>query len=220
MMNLQQSLESTADGAFAVDLNLRIIHWNQAAQDILGYDKGETIGRRCHQILNGLDDNRRLFCTACCAVARSISRREPVANYDILALTKRGRRCWLNISVITYRDQANGGNPFIIHLFRNSAMVKGLESLFNKGLEFGRYDDRIPVMCPAGGIRPQINDLTRREREVLSLMAEGFGTREIAQTLVISRNTARNHIQNILQKLHVHRRTEAVAYAIRNGLAK
>ena len=53
--------------------------------------------------------------------------------------------------------------------------------------------------------------LTRREREVLRLMAGGAGTEAIARTLVISPQTARTHIQNILAKLQVHSRLEAAA---------
>jgi DNA-binding NarL/FixJ family response regulator len=48
-------------------------------------------------------------------------------------------------------------------------------------------------------------------------LAEGLDTRDLAQRLVISPNTARNHIQHILQKLQVHSRTEAVATTIRHG---
>jgi DNA-binding CsgD family transcriptional regulator len=50
------------------------------------------------------------------------------------------------------------------------------------------------------------------------LMAEGKSTERIAALLSISRPTARNHIQNIFQKLHVHSRAEAVAYAFQHGL--
>jgi DNA-binding NarL/FixJ family response regulator len=53
--------------------------------------------------------------------------------------------------------------------------------------------------------------LTRREREVLRLMASGAGTEAIAKALVISPQTARTHIQNILTKLEVHSRLEAAA---------
>ena len=63
-----------------------------------------------------------------------------------------------------------------------------------------------------------LDKLTPREQEVLFLLAKGYSTRETAQSLVISPNTVRNHIQNIFQKLHVHRRAEAVAFAINHGL--
>jgi two-component system, NarL family, nitrate/nitrite response regulator NarL len=60
--------------------------------------------------------------------------------------------------------------------------------------------------------------LTKREREVLLLLAEGRNQREIAQALVISEKTVATHIQHILEKLGVHSRAEAVALAHRSGL--
>jgi DNA-binding NarL/FixJ family response regulator len=60
--------------------------------------------------------------------------------------------------------------------------------------------------------------LTGREREVLNLLAQGGDNESIAATLVISPQTARTHIQNVLVKLRVHSRLEAAALAIRDGL--
>ena len=64
----------------------------------------------------------------------------------------------------------------------------------------------------------RLGRLTAREREVLSLLAEGGDNDSIAQVLVISPQTARTHIQNVLVKLGVHSRLEAAALAIQNGL--
>lgn len=60
--------------------------------------------------------------------------------------------------------------------------------------------------------------LTRREKEVLALLADGADKHAIAQALVISPQTARTHIQNVLAKLRVHSRLEAVALVRRNGI--
>jgi DNA-binding NarL/FixJ family response regulator len=60
--------------------------------------------------------------------------------------------------------------------------------------------------------------LTRREQEVLSLLADGADNDAIAQTLVISPQTARTHIQNVLGKLGVHSRLEAAAFVVQNGI--
>jgi NarL family two-component system response regulator LiaR len=67
---------------------------------------------------------------------------------------------------------------------------------------------------------PVFDDLTPRELEVLTLIAEGLGNREIAQELVISEKTVKNHINNIFSKLHVNDRSQAILYAIRKGLVK
>jgi DNA-binding NarL/FixJ family response regulator len=60
--------------------------------------------------------------------------------------------------------------------------------------------------------------LTERELEVLRLVAQGLNNREIAKQLFISENTVKNHVRNILEKLQLHSRMEAVMYAVREKL--
>jgi two-component system NarL family response regulator len=60
--------------------------------------------------------------------------------------------------------------------------------------------------------------LTDRELEVLKLVARGLNNRDIARELFISENTVKNHIRNILEKLQLHSRMEAVVYAVREKL--
>jgi two-component system NarL family response regulator len=72
-----------------------------------------------------------------------------------------------------------------------------------------RADDRQPLAPPR---------LTDRELEVLRLVAKGLGNRDIAKDLYISENTVKNHIRNILEKLQLHSRMEAVIYAVREKL--
>jgi DNA-binding NarL/FixJ family response regulator len=60
--------------------------------------------------------------------------------------------------------------------------------------------------------------LTERELEVLRLVARGLGNREIAAQLFISENTVKNHVRNILEKLQLHSRMEAVVYAVREKI--
>jgi DNA-binding NarL/FixJ family response regulator len=60
--------------------------------------------------------------------------------------------------------------------------------------------------------------LTDRELEVLRLVARGMNNREIAKELYISENTVKNHIRNILEKLQLHSRMEAVVYAVREKI--
>jgi DNA-binding NarL/FixJ family response regulator len=61
-------------------------------------------------------------------------------------------------------------------------------------------------------------DLTGRELSILELLAEGSTNKEIAGMLNISDNTVRHHVNNIMEKLQVSDRTEAVATAIRSGV--
>jgi DNA-binding NarL/FixJ family response regulator len=63
-------------------------------------------------------------------------------------------------------------------------------------------------------------DLSERELEVLRLIAEGISNAEIAERLIISENTVKSHVSNILGKLHLADRTQAAVYAWREGLVE
>ena len=78
--------------------------------------------------------------------------------------------------------------------------------------EFTRIDQM------ARGQRKLFAQLTRREREVLELLAGGHRNKQIAAQLQLSEKTVRNHISTILGKLHVNDRTEAALLAVRHGL--
>ena len=72
-------------------------------------------------------------------------------------------------------------------------------------------------------VRPQtanpLEPLSDREREVLVLLAQGASNREIAEKLVITEGTVKNHVSNILDKLQAENRTQAADIARRHGLA-
>ncbi len=80
--------------------------------------------------------------------------------------------------------------------------------------EFTRID------AMARGQRTLFAQLTRRETEVLELLASGLRNRQIAQRLTLSEKTVRNHISTILGKLHANDRTEAALIAARHGLGQ
>lgn len=65
-----------------------------------------------------------------------------------------------------------------------------------------------------------VEPLTAREIEVLRELGTGASNRDIAKRLFISENTVRNHVRNILDKLHISNRVEAATFAVREGLTK
>ena len=77
--------------------------------------------------------------------------------------------------------------------------------------EFARLDQSIPVPRTVDGLSP-------RETEVLGLVSKGFTNRAIGESLHIAENTVKNHLRNILDKLHLNNRAQAAAFAVRHGL--
>ena len=100
--------------------------------------------------------------------------------------------------------------------------VHGGQSLINPSMagklltEFATLARRDAEEEPAKHI--QAPKLTEREMEVLRLVARGLNNRDIAKELFISENTVKNHVRNILEKLQIHSRMEAVMIAVREKL--
>lgn len=217
---LCRALAATADGAFITDEDQRIVFWNQAAERTLGITFDEVIRQPCHEILDGRDGQGRLVCCRHCHVAVTALTGGAVANYDTLVHTKSGGVRWVNMSTLTF--PANGGpaDTMIVHLFRDITQKKENEQLLRQVLRAAKEldDGEAPKGAPPASMSDPDPDLTHREREVLGLLAQGLTTSELARSLSISPSTVRNHIRNILEKLNVHSRLEAVVYAINNGL--
>jgi two-component system, NarL family, nitrate/nitrite response regulator NarL len=65
---------------------------------------------------------------------------------------------------------------------------------------------------------PELDTLTPREREILTWVAAGETNKQIADRLLIAENTVKNHMKNLLEKLHLNNRVQLAAYAVRHGL--
>jgi PAS domain S-box-containing protein len=219
MDSLFQILANAADGAFVIDEDQHIVYWNQAAQEILGYAPDDVIGRSCYEIIRGRDERDRAICRHHCHVATTALTGTSVTTYDTCVRTKLGEIRWINVSILTFPDSDNFA-PLVVHLFRDATQEKQNEQFARQVLGAAEHlrESSIPYVTLSASTDSSAKELTDREREVLSLLAQGLSTRDIAQALSISLSTTRNHIQNILHKLHVHSRLEAVAYAFEHGL--
>lgn len=81
----------------------------------------------------------------------------------------------------------------------------------------GASEDSAAAALQQPEIRRPLHLLTRRECEVLQMLADGKSNRGIGEALYISEKTVKNHVSNILQKMNVNDRTQAVVVAIKNG---
>jgi DNA-binding NarL/FixJ family response regulator len=111
------------------------------------------------------------------------------------------------------------------YVLKNVARARLLEALRSVARGESLLDSKVTkaVLEKLVGMRQQPgedDELTAREREVLILISEGATNKEIAAKLVVSENTARNHVSHILSKLGFNRRSEAAAYAAKKGMMK
>ena len=85
-----------------------------------------------------------------------------------------------------------------------------------------RFLDELPTIGEGAAheVEPTVPHLTKREEEILKLVTRGLSNADIATELVLSENTVKTHVKNILGKLHMKNRSEAAAYAARVGVLK
>ena len=203
-LDLDQALARTGDGVFAITGDGRITLWNRAAEKIMGYTAREVLGRSCCELFVGRDDNGNRLCYKGCHVMALVRLGDPVQSFDMQTRTKAGRPVWLNVSTIVTSPNGDGG-PITMHLFRDITATKELLNLLKERCA--------PPVAPVDEV-----NLTRRELEVLKLLAIGENTKAAAERLHVSPATVRNHVQSILTKLGAHNRLQAVAYATTHRL--
>ena len=226
MRSLFQALANTSDGAFVINERHQIIFWNRAAETILGYSPEDVNGLQCYEILGGRDEQGRTLCQRYCRLAIGARNGGTASSPDVYARTQSGQRRWINVTTFAFSPADRGLGSVVVHLFRDVTDKKSNERFVEQVREASRElrnkDGISSLSRPTGKTPPdpRLATLTPRERQVLSLLAQGLGTEEMADTLSISEATIRNHVQNILEKLSVHSRLEAVAYVYQRGPIK
>jgi len=219
MGRIFEFIVNSGDGVFAVDRRQSIVLWNERASEILGYTAKEVLGKKCYGLVCGQDVQGCAVCRHGCAAIEAAKQLQPAPTADISVRTKEGTEAWLNVSTVVVPSR-DGDLSVLIHLFREVTrdhevldvaqdLVDMVSAHSQEQSSRGSSDDSNDASCVK---------LTRREREILTLLASGHSTDVIAKDLFISSRTVRNHINNILGKLDVHSRLEAVAYSIKNGL--
>jgi DNA-binding NarL/FixJ family response regulator len=148
--------------------------------------------------------------------AREISRRVPGPR--ILLLSMYDNEQYL------FEALKAGASGYVLKSVADRDLVEACRAVM-RGEPF-LYPDAITALMRSYLHRAQRGErvpghlLTRREDEVVKLIAEGHSSREIAKILVISVKTVERHRANILQKLEMRDRTELTRYAIRSGLVE
>ena len=197
-----------ADGLFVTDAEQRIVEWSDSAERMLGYRATEALGRRCYELMAGEGLDGHPVCRRDCRVVANGRRGRPTAAYDIVARSADGALQNLNVSAVLVTTGGDG-DPLFLHLVRARPQTVSADS------------SRPTPHRPLPSARPPVRvvpALSRRELEVLRLLATGQTTVETAQTLSLSRLTVRNHLTNLQRKLGARNRVEALLFASHHRL--
>ncbi len=208
--------------ALATDIGGHVVFWNRAAERLLGRSTHQVLGRRCYDVLGGRDIFGNRFCHENCAVVSMIRKGEVVQGFEIVLGSSPKLEQNLNVTVL----KIPGSRPelfTLVHILqpidRSARLTRALERLGAQkaGTHTTNPDGWEPVAPPGPLSVPKAPPLTDREKEILRWVAAGLQNKEIAHKLGISLATVRNHIHNILEKLDVHSKLEAVSLAFRQG---
>ena len=153
--------------------------------------------------LNGIEASRKI--SADLPTAKIVMLTVSDDDADLVEAIKAGASGYLLKEVDPTEIATAVRQTFAGHSLLSPAVASKLVSEFAAISK--RADDR--------ALRPSLTD---RELEVLQLAADGLTNRQIGRRLTISENTVKNHIRNILEKLHLHSRMEAVLYAVREDM--
>ena len=197
------------DAIFVTNRLNQIVFWNRSAERLLGYSAEEATGLACAGLLGGCDVHGNRYCGETCAVTQIALRREPVQNFVLSLRAKDHRMVEAGVSLV----HLHAPSPdlfFLAHVLRPHALpAPAVESA---------PPPRPAIEAARDSQDARARKLTAREVEILGMLAAGHTTPEMAARLHISRLTARNHVQNILDKLEVHSKSEAVAFAFQKRL--
>jgi DNA-binding CsgD family transcriptional regulator len=207
------TLSGSPDPVFVTDRHNRIVFWNRSAERLLGYSAEEVVGLSCAGVLHGTDVYGNRYCSESCPVEQMAVRSETVRHFDLRLRARDRHMVSVDISILNLALRPPD-HFLLVHVMKPSARAEASE----RPAEEPVSPPRSPLVMVRESPDARARKLTAREVEVLGMLAAGHATPDIAFRLHISTVTARNHIQNILEKLEVHSKAEVVAFAFQKRL--
>jgi PAS domain S-box-containing protein len=191
-----------ADAVLVTDEHQAVRAWSGAAERLLGYREDEVLGLPCYKVMTGgRRPDGHPVCDLSCPVTRNARRGRGTAPYEVTALAKDGTPLYLTSTVLVLEGPR--GSFRVVHIIRESCDSPPLRTTH-------------PAEPPSD--RRSAESLTRRELEILRLLARGKSLDDIAAELSVSAFTVRNHATNIQHKLGVRNRLQMVLEGIERGL--
>ena len=208
-----ESLAESPDPVFVTDRHNHIVFWNRRAEQVLGYTQDEASGASCAGMMEGCDVNGNRYCSESCPLTQMAARGEPVRSFGLHLRAKDGHSIVVDVSILHVPLRPPDGY-LLAHILKPAPAADG----HPRGPQKEEDPPRPALVAVRESPDARARKLTPREVDVLGMLAAGHPTAEIASRLHISSLTARNHIQNILEKLEVHSKAEAVAFAFQKRL--
>jgi DNA-binding CsgD family transcriptional regulator len=211
-----ESFDQAGLPVLAADTDGTVRFYNRAAAGLFRCDMSEGLGRPCWRLARLRNRDGIPFCSRDCPVQREARARHPQTDHEVVLLSCSGERAEFDLLSFLVPPMLQG-RWAILHMLRPVSIeaTAGATSA-------DPADPPVPTL-PASLVA--VNDpvigrlhrLSTREREVMQLLVEGLDPTAVAGRLHISLTTVRNHVQNILRKLHLHRQVDAILAVARHA---
>ena len=217
---------TTSEALFVADDKGRIKYWSDGAERLMGYSEAEVLGKSCYSVLCGRRGGKP-WCQPDCAIRRTVRRGALPAHVVLDVRPRRGPRIPVSAAFLVRKDRKK---YVVAHLLQDASDQQRLRETLDGVLRLLHDADGEPAPGTAASMpafllpihahvdAADLSVLSRRETEALRYLTAGMTNEDIAKQLGVSPLTARNHVQHTLKKLGLHRRTQAVAAAIDQGL--
>jgi PAS domain S-box-containing protein len=200
--------------------NFRILDVNDAFTEATGYASEEVVGHDAAELNLLVNTARR-------QMEQVLEKANSVRNFEIQMRTKDGVLidCLVSAETATIH-----GQRCILSVFQDITerkrseveLIAAIETVMQDTSWFSRtvIEKLAQIRQPnkTNKLKGELADLTSRELEVLGLICQGQSDDEISKTLKLSRNTVRNHVSTIYNKIDVHRRGAAIVWARERGI--
>jgi len=194
-----------------------VFHINPLAAELFGYSVEHAHGRNLQELLDARDVFGNRLCAQHCAFHEMAALGEAPESFELDVRAASGDRLRVAVSIVVVREM-DPDDYTLVYLMTPMRRRRRADEVIDRilagegdygfgastGAELRGNGDRVP--------------LTKRQREVLRLLAAGLHVREIANELGISVHTVRSHVRNIFEILGVSSQLEAVTKALRERL--
>lgn len=217
-MNALDIIEKAALAALATDQKNRILALNAAARDLLGFGEDEDpVGEDLLEYLDARDIFGNRLSGEPIAIWDMITQGEPVRTFQLSVRRGSDDRTQVSVAVVVVLNP-EPESYHLVYLLRPILQRRKADEVIERILS-SPTDGGLPgVARSLNGDSGEVTDLTRRQIEVLRLLARGSTVEEISSHLEVSVHTVRSHIRSLFEKLGVHSQVEAVVHAFRYRL--